>query len=113
MTQEEFNANIKYLEENDVIVGEYQLWDDSPFSRELELYTDKGGDMIINLECVDKYCLQDYIDSFNINEDVIQWWDNFGEKKDATMPYTDIRDHYNDIEDWLDRLNDICDGMPY
>ena len=49
MTQEIFNKNKEYLESNDVRVIEQGLWDNKPFSAELECYTPAGEDMIIDL----------------------------------------------------------------
>ena len=77
---------------------------------ELEMYTPAGCDMYWELEELTPECLQEYIDNFDINDEVIFWWQ--GGKRGAGVPYTNIRDHYNDVEEWLNELQNICDGMP-
>lgn len=113
MTQKEFNANKKYLLEdcNNIFYNGNCGWDDKPFSAELESYTKANGDMIISLEELSKDCLQEYIDDFNINYEVVSWWQNG--KKGNGVPFDNIKEHYDDVEDWLKWLQEICNGMPY
>ena len=113
MTQKEFNANKKYLLEdcNNIFYNGDCGWDDKPFSAELESYTKANGDMIISLEELSKDCLQEYIDDFNINYEVVSWWQNG--KKGNGVPFDNIKEHYDDVEDWLKWLQEICNGMPY
>jgi hypothetical protein len=77
----------------------------------LESYTKAGGDMILTIEVCDKEHLQEYIDNFNINAEVVLWWPN-GEKCNG-IPFDNIKQHYEDLEDWLNWLQEICNGMPY
>lgn len=110
----EFKKNIDYLEENDISFLGDCGWDNLLYQAELETYTDSGEDMIIHLEVVDKEHLQDYIDDFDINENVMMWWrDGEDAAHEHGVPFTDIRDHYKDYEDYLERLQGICDGMPF
>ena len=113
MTKQEFNANKKYLLEdcNNIFYNGDCDWEDKPFSAELESYTSAGGDMIISLEELSKACLQEYIDDFNINYEVVSWWQNG--KKGNGVPFDNIKQHYDDVEDWLNWLQGICDKMPY
>ena len=113
MNKTEFNANKKYLLEdcNNIFYNGDCGWDDKPFSAELESYTKAGGDMIINLEELSKDCLQEYIDDFNINYEVVSWWQDG--KKGNGVPFDNIKEHYDDVEDWLKWLQEICNGMPY
>ena len=113
MNKTKFNANKKYLLEdcNNIFYNGDCGWDDSPFSAELESYTKAGGDMIINLEELSKDCLQEYIDDFNINYEVVSWWQDG--KKGNGVPFDNIKEHYDDVEDWLKWLQEICNGMPY
>jgi len=107
----EFKKNIDYLEENDISYCGDCGWDNLPYQAELETYTDAGEDMIIGLEKVDKEHLQDYIDGFDINEKVALWWPN-GEKGNG-VPFDNMKEQYEDYEAYLERLQEICDGMPY
>lgn len=108
MTQKEYNENKSYLEDWNVSVCD-KAWDDKEFSAELESYTRAGGDMIVCLEVLDKEHLQEYIDNFDINDEVLMWWQDGGKG----LPFANIRDHYDDIEDWVEGLQDICDKMPH
>jgi len=111
MTQEEFEANLAYLKDSGFVLHEVgNVWDNCPFSAEIENYTDAGGDMMINLEVVDKEHLEEYIDNFDINDEVISWWRN---GKNTSLPFNNIREHYNDVEQWLSNLEEVCDYMPY
>lgn len=107
----EFKKNIDYLEENDISYCGDCGWDNLPYQADLETYTDAGEDMIIGLEKVDKEHLQEYIDGFDINEKVALWWSN-GEKGDG-VPFDNMKEQYEDYEAYLDRLQEVCDGMPY
>ena len=107
----EFKKNIDYLEENDISYCGDCGWDNLLYQAELETYTDAGEDMIIGLEKVDKEHLQDYIDGFDINEKVALWWPD-GEKGNG-VPFDNMKEQYEDYEAYLERLQEICDGMPY
>ncbi len=78
---------------------------------ELECYTDAGGDMIISLDKVRKKNLQDYIDNFDINEEVMLWWQNG--KPGRGVPFSNIKEHFEDYEDYLATLQSVCNRMPY
>lgn len=108
MTQEIFNKNKEYLESNDVKVIVQGLWDNKPFSAEIECYTPAGEDMIIDLEELSRDALQEYIDSFDINENVSMWWPN---GQPSGVPFSNIKEHYEDYEEWLDDLERISEGM--
>lgn len=110
----EFKKNIDYLEENNIRYCGDCGWDNLPYQAELETYTDAGEDMIIDLEVVDKDHLQEYIDDFDANEEVMNWWRN-GEDaaRKNGVPHATIGDHFKDYEAYLERLQEICDGMPY
>lgn len=115
MTQEEYKANIAYLEENDIMCIDEDIWGDCyPQSVELETYTNAGEDMIIDLEEPSKAQLQEYIDNFDENENVLMWWRNGEDMAHKHgVPFNDIRDHYNDYEEYINKLQEVCDGMPY
>lgn len=101
---------IDYLGENCVSCK----WDGD--SWELQYYTDAGGDMNWTLDALTKECLQDYIDNFDINEEVLLWWQPgdpwSGRRPGDGVPFDNVKQHYEDLEDWLDSLQEICDGMP-
>lgn len=105
-----FKKNIEILEENDVRLCSSPVWNDKPNSVELETYTDAGEDMIICLDEPTKEGLLDYINSFDIDENVMLWWRN-GEDaaRRAGVPHETIRDHYEDYEAYLDELRRVAD----
>ena len=105
MTQEEINANIEYLEKNDVQV---HVWDGG---YELESYTDAGGDMIVDLDELSRQELLNHMEDFDINNEVLMWWQN-GEPGRG-VPFNNIRDHYDDIEAWVEWLTEIAGKMPH
>lgn len=107
-----FFINLMYLDDNGIItISDDPVWDEYQNSVELECYTDGGGDMLIDLEEPTKEKLQNYIDDFDINHEVNIWWEN-GEPGNG-VPFSNIKEHYDDYEDYLSWLQTICDGMPY
>lgn len=78
---------------------------------ELECYTDAGEEMIISLDKVRKKNLQRYIDDFDINETVLSWWQD-GQPDDG-VPFDNVKEHYEDYEAYLEKLQIACDKMPY
>lgn len=78
---------------------------------ELECYTDAGEDMIITLDKVRKKNLQEYIDNFDINEEVLLWWQDGRPGKG--VPFANVKEHYEDYEAYLEKLQKACDMMPY
>ena len=101
---------IDYLTENDVWCERYNdKW-------EMNNYTGAGGDMNWTLDRLSKDCLQEYIDNFDINEEVLIWWQPgdpwSGRKPGDGVPFSNVKEHYEDLEEWLENLQQICDGMP-
>jgi len=81
---------------------------------ELECYTDAGEDMIISLDKVRKENLQRYIDDFDINEEVLIWWQNGIEyAKKKKVPFDNVKEHYEDYEAYLKKLQKACNKMPF
>lgn len=78
---------------------------------ELECYTDGGGDMIITLDKVRKKNLQEYIDDFDINVEVILWWHDG--RPGNGVPFANVKEHYEDYEAFLEKLQKVCDKMPF
>lgn len=101
---------IDYLDENSVSCE----WDGDRW--ELNNYTSAGGDMNWTLDTLTSECLQDYIDNFDINDEVLLWWQPGNpwnhEEPGSRTPFDNVKQHYEDLEDWLDNLQEICDGMP-
>lgn len=98
--------NELYLEDTDMRV--YQC---SGGDYELELYTDAGGDMIISLDHLMKDELEEYIEKFDINHEVAIWWPN-GEPGNG-VPFDNIKEHYEDLEDWVAKVKKIAKRMPF
>ena len=108
----QYEINLLYLGNNDInTVSEEPVWENFQNSVELECYTDAGGDMLIDLEEPTKEKLQEYIDNFDIDREVMLWWHD-GEPGNG-VPFNSIKEHYNDYEDYLKWLQKICDKMPY
>ena len=99
---------IDYLQEN--LAG--ANLDDSG-NLEIEDYTDAGGDMILSFdkeECKDlKKFMIDRLEDFDINEEVIGWWKN---GKSDSVPFNNIKEHYEDVEEWLEEMKDLVKYMP-
>ena len=98
--------NELYLEDFDITSHGYG---------ELECYTDAGEDMIISLDKVRKKNLQEYIDNFDINENVLIWWRDLSDeqRKEEKVPFDNVKEHYEDYEAYLEMLQKACDKMPY
>lgn len=113
MNKKEYKRNLAILEENGIYLSSEKLWDNEPFSVELETYTDSGEDMIIDLEEPTRECLQKYIDDFDANEEVMMWWRNGkDEAHKKGVPFSNIKDHYEDYESYLERLKEVCGLLP-
>ena len=82
---------------------------------DLECYTDAGGDMIIPLDRVRKKDLQQYLDDFDINEEIILWWAETTsmKRKEKGLPFDNIKQHYEDLEKWMNFMQGVCYKMPY
>lgn len=113
MNKRDFNKNVKYLEKNSITFCG-QPWDDLKWSAELESYTDAGGDMLICLKELNKECLRDYLDNFDIDDEIMAWWGNStpATRSASGLPFDNIREHYNDLESWVEWMKEVCDGMP-
>lgn len=104
--------NILYLADNDINKQNKEpVWSYAPRSVELECYTDGGEDMFIDLEEPTKEKLQEYIDNFDIDENVSMWWQNG--QPGRGVPFSNMKEHYEDYEDYLKWLQKVCDKMPY
>lgn len=113
MNKKEYKRNLAILEENGIYLSSEKLWDNEPFSVELETYTNAGEDMIIDLEEPTRECLQKYIDDFDANEEVMMWWRNGkDEAHKKGVPFSNIKDHYEDYESYLERLKEVCELLP-
>ena len=66
---------------------------------------------LISLGKVRKKNLQEYIDNFDINENVLLWWPHGRPGKG--VPFNNVKEHYEDYEAFLEMLQKACDKMPY
>ncbi|MCI6119427.1 MAG: hypothetical protein MR717_09140 [Prevotella sp.] len=100
--------NIAILEENGFkYCG--TAWDKFPLSAELETYTDGGEDMIISLEAVTREKFEEYIENFDVNENVLMWWkEGLETARKMRVPFNNIKEHYEDYEKFLERLRNIA-----
>lgn len=110
MSEKEFNEAIEYLAVNDIALIGTRIWADKPLSVELETYTDAGEDMIINLEEPSKKCLQEYIDTFDIDDEVDKWW--VDGVSAPGVPFKTKEEHRADYRAFLSLLKDIVADWP-
>lgn len=117
MRKKEFKANVAYLENAGIVVGEDAVGENHPFSRELyfetplsrELYfkTPFGGDFGITVEEVTREKVLEYLNDYDVNEECVLWWNN------GKSPFSNIKALYEDIEQWLEDFKKIAYNMPY
>ena len=93
-------------EEND-IHWNGPAWEEKPHSVELECYTGAGEDMFINLEEISTEELEEYVNGFDINENVALWWPDG--QKGRGVPFDNQAEQVQDYEDYLAWLRDIID----
>ena len=105
LTKKQIKANIEYLESKGFSVFENEE------DYELENYTSAGGDMIITLEELSRKELTEYAENFDINQEVAIWWP-YGQRGNG-VPFDNMRDHYNDLEKWLNNVKKVSENMPY
>lgn len=110
MKKENIDKIINYLEENDITVNICKYGDGSD-CYELESSTDAGGDMIITLDELSPVALMDYIRDFDINEEVLMWWQ--GGKPGPGVPFANIKQHWDDLEEWCTMMENVAENMPY
>lgn len=94
-------------EEND-LYWDGPAWDDEPQSVELNCSTGAGEDMYINLHEISADALEEYVNDFDINEEVSIWWENG--QPGRGVPFNDQGEHVEDYEDYLAWLRDIIDA---
>lgn len=108
MTTKEFNANVEYLENNNVTISKESVFENLPYSRELYFSTPSGGDFSICVGDLTREevlrCLSDY----DINEETLLWWNN-----NDNLPFDNIKALYEDIEEWVANFKAIAEQMPY
>lgn len=118
ITQEVIDKAKKALEKDDLkeffeafgfnVFGDIRIGNvEEPNGVELESYTDAGGDMIITLDISEdwKEDFRKYVENFEIDEEVSVWWPNGVKGRD--VPFNNMKEHYDDLEEWVDWLKDI------
>ena len=83
------------------------VWEEKPFSVELNTSTPAGEDMYIYLEEISIEALEEYVNGFDINEEVSLWWQN-GEPGPG-VPFDNQAEQVADYEEYLAGLRDIID----
>ena len=107
MTKKEFLANVAYLEENNVTVVDEPCWANMPYSRELYYRTPSDGDFSICVDELTSVDLTGRLYDFDVSEETARWWQS------GRTPFTDIKDLYEDIDEWKQNFIKIAEGMPY
>ena len=108
---DQFAINLAYLEGKGIILFSKDIWDGLLSSVELESHTDAGSDMIMALKEPTRECLARYADNFDITGEVLLWWQ--GGDRGSGVPFSNIKEHYEDLEKWVTRLKTVAKGMPY
>lgn len=107
----QFATNLAYLKEKGINLFSEDIWGNLLVCVELESHTDAGSEMIMALEEPTRECLIRYADNFDITGEVLLWWQ--GGDRGSGVPFSNIKEHYEDIEKWVARLKTIAMGMPY
>ena len=107
----QFATNLAYLKEKGINLFSEDIWGGLLSCVELESYTDAGSEMIMALEEPTRECLTRYADNFDITGEVLLWWQ--GGDRGSGVPFSNIKEHYEDIEKWVTRLKTVAKGMPY
>ena len=107
----QFATNLAYLKEKGINLFSEDIWGNLLVCVELESYTDAGSEMIMALKEPTKECLTMYADDFDITGEVLLWWQ--GSDRGSGVPFSNIKEHYEDIEKWVARLKTVAKGMPY
>lgn len=107
MTHKKFNANKAYLEGKNVTISNECIWSNLPYSRELYFRTPSGGDFSICVEELTREEVLNYLSDYDINEGVLLWWDC------NNHPFSNLKELYEDIEQWVNNFKKIAEGMPY
>lgn len=108
MTTKEFNANVEYLENNNVTISKESVFENLPYSRELYFSTPSGGDFSICVEELTRKEVLNYLSDYDINEETLLWWNN-----NDNLPFDNINSLYEDIEEWVANFKAIAEQMPY
>ena len=112
MNKKQFKKNIAFLKENGISLSSTPVWEDKPFSVELETSSPAGEDMIIDLEKPTREELQRYIDGFDIDENVAIWWPNGRKIENKGLPFNSMSEQIDDYKEYLEWLQGICDSWP-
>lgn len=107
----QFATNLAYLKEKGINLFSEDIWGNLLVCVELEGHTDAGSEMIMALKEPTKECLTRYADDFDITGEVLLWWQ--GGDRGSGVPFSNIKEHYEDVEKWVARLKTIAKGMPY
>lgn len=103
------NKNLEAFEKHNIHkVNTEPLYEGYPQSVEMELYTDAGEDILIDLEKPTRDCLLQWIEDFDINDEVVKWWTS--DRRDS-LPFNNIKEHYEDYEAMIDKLLKLADEL--
>lgn len=103
------NKNLEVFEKYNVHkVNTEPLYAGYPQSVEMELYTDAGEDMLMDLEQPTRECLLEWIEDFDINDEVITWWVS---DRHNSLPFNNIKEHYEDYEKMINKLLKLADEL--
>ena len=104
MTQKDFEKNLAIIE-----IYDCEVSGENGKGIELCSYTSGGEQMLITLDELSSNALNKWLDGFDANEQVIFWWPNG--RKDPSVPFDNVADHYNDYMDWVEFMRDIANDM--
>ena len=103
----EMQELLNIFEEEGLTWEDGPVWDDKPYSVELNTSTPAGEDMYIDLEEISIEALEEYVNNFDINENVAIWWENG--QPGRGVPFDNQGEQVADYEEYLAGLRDIID----
>ena len=108
MDKKQYKENKKSLESAGI-----EVTGDHKHGCELDCYTLAGENMVFTLDELTSEKLNEYLDNFDINERVVMWWPNGHKLAENAVPFTNLKEHYEDYEKWIQRMRELADRMPY
>lgn len=103
------SKNLEIFKKYDVSkINTEPIYEGYPQSAEMKLYTDAGENMVICLEEPTRDCLLQWIEEFDINDEVIKWWTS---DSHDSLPFENIKEHYEDYEKMIAKLLALADEL--
>ena len=66
--------------------------------------TECGNIIELDIPCLTRENVMAAVDDYGINDEVLYAWKHKDDEDEVPFPYLNVRDHYNDIEQYLNKL---------